>query len=238
MKNLLPSILAASSLLVMLGVRPAAATVLVSVSGSAPASSFASNTTSSGAGLQWRNDTTNGLRDVGQSFSVATNLSLNAITFQIASNSAPGTGVLNAAFNLSIFQVSPNNNTGIPSGAAISVQSGILTGLTATSLDWSKYVTFTLGTSVALTSGNTYAVMLDFTTQAANRNIVFQYNSPSSYVPGQMIISTNGTSYSLFDSSNRPDFVFYATAVPEPSTVVLGLLGVAFLVLRRRSRHA
>lgn len=229
MKNQLPSLIAASCLLVLTGVRPAAATVLVSVSDTAPTSSFASNTSTAG-GVQWRNNTASGLRDVGQSFLASTNLTLDSITFRLAPDAAPGAGALTAAFSVSIFQVS--SASGVPSGTALYTETGTMSGLTGTSSDFSKYVTFNL-TDVALTGGNYYAVMLYFPTQAANRNVTWQVSNSASYTGGMAIVSTDNTNYSGWGSGS--DLVFYATAVPEPSTVVLGLLGLAFVVLRRRA---
>ncbi len=118
---------------------------------------------------------------------------------------------------------------------ALYTETGTMSGLTGTSSDFNKYVTFNL-TDVALTGGSYYAVMLYFPTQAANRNVTWQVSNSASYTGGMAIISTDNTTYSGWGSGS--DLVFYATAVPEPSTVVLGLLGVAFLVLRRRSRRA
>lgn len=202
---------------------------LVTVGSSAPAASFASSTVSAG-GLQWRNDTINLRRDVGQSFLASSNVTLDAITFQLASNATPGSGALNAAFSLSLYQVT--SASAFPASPAILTESGSLTGLTGTTTDFSKYVTFDLA-NTALIAGNYYAVVLTFPSQVANQNVVWQVsNTAASYTSGQAIISTDGTTFSA-----NNDLVFFATAaVPEPAAASLWLAAAGVFAWKSRLR--
>lgn len=211
------------------------ATVLVSLDSAAPTDFFASATNAAG-GIQWRNDTTNGRRDVGQSFFTPTALTLDKITFQLITDAPPGAGASNASFTLSLYQVS--SATAVPSsGTAILTDTGTLPAFQGS--DTGKYITFDLA-STALAANSYYAIMLTFNTQSAAENVTFRIsNTPASYTGGQTIISTDGTTFTSY--STGADLVFYATAIPEPGTVGLALVAFCGLVpvLRRklRSRH-
>lgn len=228
MKTPLRTLVATLGLLAALVPGVGQAAVLVTTSTVAPSSSFASSTTQT-SGVQWRNDTANGRRDVGQSFQATSNLTLDSVTFRIAADAAPGSGAPNASFTLSLYQV--NSAGAFPSSSAILTETGTLTGLTDTSASWNRYVTFDL-TNTVLTSGNYYAVMLAFDSPAAARNLVWQVGPSGSYSGGQSIITTDGISYSSFGGGS--DLVFYATAVPEPTAAAFGLFGVGLVAWRSR----
>lgn len=208
------------------------ASVVVTTSLDEPVDYFASNATG-GGGMQWRNDTANGRRDLGQSFYVDSALDLGAVTYRIVGDASVGAGALNAAFTLSIYNVP--SASGVPTaGTAISTQSGTMAGLTGTSADFNKYVTFTLDNPVTLESGKYYAAILSFDNQLANQNIVWSVSGTTAVYPdGLLIKTTDGTT---FTTGN--DMVFYVTAIPEPSqfAALAGLLLAGFVVYRRKAR--
>ncbi|MDP0495121.1 MAG: hypothetical protein Q7Q73_02835 [Verrucomicrobiota bacterium JB024] len=207
-----------------------AASVVVTTSLDQPTDYFASNSTG-GAGLQWRNDTINGRRDLGQSFYTDTALSLSAVTYRIVGDSSVGSGALNAAFTLSIYEVA--SASAVPTaGTAISAQSGTMAGLTGTSADFNKYVTFTMDAPVSLEAEKYYAAILSFDDQVANQNIVWSVSTTTAVYPdGRLVLTTDGTT---FTTGN--DMVFYVTAIPEPSqtAAMIGLLVVGYVVYRRK----
>jgi len=205
------------------------ASVVVTTSLDEPVDFFASNSTG-GAGLQWRYDTTNGRRDLGQSFYTDSALSLSAVTYRLVGDSTPGAGSLTAAFTLSIYEVP--SAAGVPTaGTALSAQSGNMAGLTGTTADFNKYVTFTMDTPVALEADKYYAAILSFDSQAANQNIVWSVSTNTNVYPdGRLVLTTDGTNY-----STGTDMVFYTTAIPEPSqTAAIAGVFLAALVLYRR----
>lgn len=231
MKTPLRTLVATLGILAALVPGAVQATVLVTTGTAAPGSSFASSTVVAG-GVQWRNNTASGLRDVGQSFFVTDSLTLDSITFRLAPDAAPGAGALTAAFDISIYQVA--SSSGVPTAAPLYTETGNMAGLTGTSADFSKYVTFDL-TNVALTGGNYYAVILSFPTQVANQNVTWQVSGASpTYTGGMAIVSTDGTTFSGWGGGS--DLVFYATAVPEPTAAAFGLLGVGLVAWRNRRR--
>jgi hypothetical protein len=208
------------------------ATVLVSLDTAAPTDYFANSTAAAG-GIQWRNDTVNGRRDVGQSFFTPTALTLEKFTLQFTADASPGAGASNAAFTLSLYQVA--SASAVPTaGTAILTETGVLP--TFQSSDMGKYITFDMA-NTALAANSYYALILTFNTQAAAENIIFRIsNTPASYPGGQAIISTDGTTFSSY--STGADFVFYATAVPEPGTVALAVVAFVSLVpVLRRKLH-
>lgn len=215
----------------MAGLQTGHAALVVTNSTAAPTSYVVSSTVATG-GLAWRDDTVNGRRDVGQSFYAGSGFTLDSITFQLASNAAPQAGALGAAFTLSVYEVA--SASAFPTaGTAISTQTGTLTGLTGTSADFSKYVTFDMD-NIALTAGKYYTVMLAFDAVAVNRSLVWMVSgSSSTYPAGQCIITTDGTT---FTANN--DLLFYVTGVPEPGTISLLGAGAALFLLtsRRKAR--
>jgi len=208
------------------------AAVLVTLDTAAPTDFFASSTAAAG-GIQWRNDTTNGRRDVGQSFFTPTALTLDKITFQLATDAPPGAGASNATFTLALYQVS--SASAVPtSGTAILTETGTLPAFLST--DVGKYITFDFA-STTLTANSYYAIILTFNSQSAAENVTLRIsNTPTSYTGGQAIVSTDGTTFTSY--STGADFVFYATAIPEPGTVGLALVAFCGLVpaLRRKLR--
>jgi hypothetical protein len=177
-------LLAGLGLLAVLVPNDAAATVLVSTSDLAPVSYFAHSTERAG-GVQWRNSSTPGLRDPGQSFYVENDPLLDSIPFRLGPDAAPGAGALTAAFHVSIYEIAAAGS--VPFSEAFYTDSGTMTGLTGTPADFSKYVTFDLN-DVALQGGKSYTFNLSFPTRAVERQATFPVSGAAPDYTGGMVL--------------------------------------------------
>lgn len=133
-------------------------------------------------------------------------------------------------FSVSLYAVSG----GTPSGSAIaSTTPAVLSG-PETFADY----TFTFGPSVQLSANTTYAIV--FQPQVGSFNLavvpaIDGYTGPGGMPTGLIYSGTAGNSWTtMYDGQVRATIAVNATAIPEPSTAILSLLGVAVLLRARR----
>lgn len=187
------------------------------------------------AGYQWRNDSTNGRRDLGEVFFPAAALDLKAITLQLQSSS--GAGTKEAAFTLTVFRFSALSPA-VTVDEVVGSFSGTIPNATYAA---NTFITFDItGSNVKLQSGATYGFLLSFDEPAATRAMSFQFVNTANATPlGRRLESANGTTFSV--STTSLEFYIQATptAVPEPSSAALAggavALAAGFVVRRRRS---
>jgi len=199
------------------------AAVITTLSAAAPVGHVEeSYTTGTPIGLQWRNDTINGRRDLGQSFLVDEGFVFDSFSFQL--QQAVPSGTPGASFTVSIFE----NSTIFSVGIAKSTQTGTISGLTAGS-GAGSWLTFDIA-NLVVSSGFYYSIILSFDAQVANQTLNFNSISPGAYPGGAAWVSTNG---STFTSPGGQDLLFYVQSIPEPSTVAI-LISAAFVLAGTR----
>lgn len=185
------------------------------------------------SGLQWRNDTVNGRRDVGESFYAAGALTLEAFGLQVYPTNTVQSGDPGAAVTLSIFQSASATSIGTlyasEGGTFPSATPGTGAG------DW---LAFDL-TDLSLDGGYYYTMLVSFDVNAASRGLVLADVINSDYTAGQSW-QYDGTTYSRSGANDLNFYVQGVTAAPEPRSMALTLLGGAVALLawvRRRHRR-
>jgi MYXO-CTERM domain-containing protein len=216
------------------------AQVIVSTSATAPTENISnsfvvSDTTNST--WQWRYDTENGYRDLGQRFTAASDGVLDAITVQ--SYYTGGAGAVDSSFTLTVYSF-----TNTSSSAAIDQTLLTLTGTLPSDIITTKYfVTFDLPDTLDLESGVSYGFLLHFDNgPTSNQYISMAMGTSADYtIPeGSYRIENSGTyPPSSFTTSQTTSLEYYVQVIPEPSASTMALAAAAILavaVLQRRRR--
>ena len=127
------------------------------------------------------------------------------------------------------FGVSPGSSLGTLNGSTDPASSGIYT--------------YTPASDITLSPGKDYFIVLTSGTSVANGAYEWSYVNTSSYNPvggwitrSPYFYSANGSSWGA-SLGSYPQFAINATAVPEPSSSWLVLLGSGILVYVRRTLH-
>ncbi len=202
------------------------AAVLVSMNATAPSTNVeASYATGSPSGYQWRNNTADGLRDLGQSFLANTSFVMDSFSLQLNGNIQAG--VPGAGFTVTLFE--SVNQSSI--GSVLATEGGVMPSLTV-GTGAGQWMTFEIS-NVALTEGNYYTFILSFDTQAANRNQTFNTINPGTFTNGRAWQTTDGVTYTGLGS----DLFFYVQSIPEPGSVVLVVMGGASVLVSRLRRR-
>lgn len=221
------------------------AAVVVTTGTSLPSDVVFSNVaTSTNTTISWYNTVSSTEREIAQSFLASSSFTLDSITMLLndsgsAVGNGSGTGQTNtqgATFTISIYSSTTNRFDQSSTTQLVSSQSGTLptTGFTGSNVR-GNYITFDLGSNVALTSGLYYAFAFSFPTAATDRSLQFVVNGNT--------LSTTGYAYTFTNAASSPgswtanggnDYAFYLTAVPEPGTFALAGLGTLVLLIRRR----
>lgn len=237
----IPLLLCASLLCATVG----SAAVVVSTSDALPSNVVFSNVaTSTTTTISWYNTVNSTEREIAQSFQASSSFTLDSITMLLndsgsAVGNGSGTGNTNtqgATFTLTIYSSTTNRFDLSSTTQLVSSQTGTLptTGFTGSNVR-GDYITFDLGSNIALTSGLYYAFAFSFPTAATDRSLQFVVNGNT--------LSTTGYAYTFTNSASSPgswtanggnDYAFYLTAVPEPGTFALAGLGLMVLLIRRR----
>lgn len=238
--HLLP-LLSASLLSISVG----SAAVVVSTGSTLPSNVVFSNVaTSTNTTISWYNTVSSTEREIAQSFQASSSFTLDSITMLLndsgsAVGNGSGTGTTNtqgATFTVTIYSSTTNRFDLSSTVQTVSSQTGTLptTGFTGANVR-GNYITFDLGSNVALTSGLYYAFAFSFPTAATDRSLQFVVNGNT--------LPTTGYAYTFTNSASSPgswvanggnDYAFYLTAVPEPGAFALAGLGMLVLLIRRR----
>lgn len=184
------------------------------------------------------NGYTGSRRDIGQTFSLSSAITLDKITLQIAGVSAGAPG---AAFTLYLYQF--NTTSDLTAASTVGSWSGTLpdsSSLTVATYTYNNgtvgpYLTFDIP-DVALSSG-CYGFVLSFTSLASNEQLSFWTKGGGAYSGGQEI-QTDTVGATTFTNSNGNDMLFYIQSVPEPGSRNLSagaiFMSLFFLLWRRR----
>jgi hypothetical protein len=166
-----------------------------------------------------------------------------------------GTGTNSAGYTLNSIQLEMTDATGSPNGFTVMLYTGGnfpfdgSIGSSIATLDGSLnpaaggLYTYTPDTSLTLSPGTDYFIVLTAGTTVANGAYDWSYASTSSYNPSGHwgVIGAAGSSNgSVWHSvlGEFPQFDINATPVPEPGVLSLsGLGGLAFLCHRRKSKQ-
>jgi hypothetical protein len=193
-------------------------------------------------GVRW-DTTSSSHRDVLQVFTTTTDASLGSFTFKLNNQTTPA-GLLNAGYTIKIYQVSSASSFPGSSDVPLATDTGTWTLPTGT--EALSYITFSLGSRVALTANTSYAFEIGFNSSGSGRNFLISTNggdngfysggvaASATYTYDATVAGTPGA-WTTFST----DYVFYtnATAVPEPSTTAAWMAGMAIMFAGfRRSR--
>ncbi|MDR1283004.1 MAG: hypothetical protein LBK99_19605 [Opitutaceae bacterium] len=219
-----------------------------------PADNLVASFTPTGTdGRAWRADpgvSTDGWRDIGQSFTATQDASFDAISFFVSSgvNTSAANACMETPFTLTIYSFASDLS------ASSATVLGTLSGKTpATAIAKNDYLVFDVSAvNIQMKAGNAYGVLLHFDEPAANRGIALGFQigaAGTTACPGGLVLerlndTSTGAAGPLTTATANRAFEFYVqgTPVPEPATVA-SLLGAAALALGcacrlRRSRHA
>ncbi len=222
-------------LTVMASVTPALEAALIVTQSSLPPSDQPlivshAQTPTSGYALHYQTATTS-RRDVGQSFTLSSDVTFRSITFYAYSVQAQAPG---SSFTLTIYEADARGSAPkSPNATAIFWEQGQL----PIDLDVG-YLNLTLSKGVKLSSGKYYSVVLNFNDYATNRQIGLGVASDNAFDGvrwGSDSLGENFTSSGM--NNTKVVFYAYAEAIPEPgATALLSLAGgaVALGWLKRR----
>lgn len=216
----------------------AIADVSTAVSTTAPMDAYLSNILGTSSSIQWKNqNVTDGPRDVGQTFKLTESVALSGITFQVKQNRD---GSYDSEFRLSIFAFA-DESAFAPNGVALYQETGRLPSVAFSD---KQYLTFTLSQPLTLGPGQ-YGIQLSLLNSKSRNDVNFYTGSATNYPDGiGFLYDASGPDssfvYSAIGGSSGADlnFFLHAKAIPEPTTLSLGLLllaGGAAWTLRGRS---
>lgn len=159
-------------------------------------------------------------RDLGQTFLVTGSapLSVGAITVWARD---VGSAVPNSGFTLEIWSFS--NAADAEGDTLVTSQAGVFPGGLTTGNGVNRYWTFDIA-DVLLSTGQHYGYMLSFDAEAANRSVNLVEEFAGSFANGSQINRNNDGNWGVVSGDQE----FYIVAVPEPSTIVLTGVAVAF----------
>lgn len=197
----IPSLFFALALLVPLF--PGRAEVTVNLAAEPPASDVVILQTQTDAGLGWRNETSEGRRDLGQSFRAPRDFDLDAVTFRLNGNVQPG--LPGAEFTLTVYSVA-TAGSGPGSRQPLSVQQGHIPRLPA-GRGLGEYLTFQID-PVSLRAGEFYLVMLALAEPGPQRSLVLEATTRE-FAEGAAY-EDKGDGIKSFNA----DLVFYLQATP------------------------
>jgi len=193
--------------------------VLNSVVEPVPEALLSQNT---GSNFQWRNSSA-GQRIIGQSFFAPRNFTLDKVALKLGTTT--GSGFYGASFTIKIFATT--SKTAPPSGAPVTIQSGVIPG----SLQGSNsYLMFDLD-DVFLPSGKFYVITFTLDLPAANRDQHLLLSTTDAYPLGCMFQSTDGISYSAaandlqFYLINAPLSIDVASTAPTTNAAISQEIG-------------
>lgn len=226
-------------LLLAIAFFPLAATagVVTSISETAPDDAYISVTQGTSNSI-WKNNSPNsgGIRDIGQTFKLTEEMTFSAITFKVFQNRS---GSYGSEFRLSILPFADAGATS-PNGAALHQENGFLPSV---AIPQGHFLTFTLSNPITLAPGQ-YGVQLSLLNIGTANDMNFYTGRATNYPDGAGFHHTNTGPdltmiYEPAGGVNGADFNFFihAAAIPEPTSLSLGLLllgGGAAWHLRRR----
>lgn len=167
---------------------------------------------------------------IGQTFTTLANVGgyqLNAVTVQVN-----GTALTARTFNVRVGEVN-NVNATLTQYNSSTTESGTLAANTAAANSW---ITLTLDTPIMLAASTGYGFDLSM---VSGSNTTWLGNSVSVYAGGVRFADTTASTNTglVRDSSGNRELAFHLdiVAVPEPSTALLGGLGLLALLRRRRA---
>jgi len=175
--------------------------------------------TSAGVGSQTGHDVKQA-RNQGQTFTITQNGTIDLIAINFEAFVPTG----NANFTFNFFQVVSATN---PTMVGSVIDSLTVTAADITALGFSSGNTGTLVfdvTDTAVTANSTYAWQLITNSSDANHIIKLRRNTNNDYTDGQAFGTTGGAT----------DYHFGVYNIPEPTTALLGGLGLLALLRRRR----
>jgi hypothetical protein len=158
-------------------------------------------------------------RDQGQTFTITQNGTIDLIAINFEGFSSSG----NAAFTFNFFQVVSATN---PTMVGSVIDSLTVGAANITALGFANGAQGTLVFDVAntaVTVGSTYAIQFDTNLADTNPVIKWRRDNAGSYSGGQS-----------FGTAAAPDYHFGVYNIPEPSSALLGGLGLLALLRRRR----
>ncbi|MFA5688044.1 MAG: PEP-CTERM sorting domain-containing protein [Kiritimatiellales bacterium] len=200
--------------------------VIVSVVSNIPTDNVLIGNATGTAGLGWRNNGTDPVREIGQSFLASMDTIMDS--FSLKAGGGVGAGASGAGFSVTIY----SNSVDTTLGTAISTQTGTYL-TTSDGVSSGAWITFDLEDNINLYSGNYYTFTLtwdDPAVPAKNQNF-FHQNTGSTFSEGRLW-QNNGSSWA---ASGVADFVFVVQAIPEPvSAGLLTIGGVALMFFRKR----
>ncbi|MDR1279721.1 MAG: PEP-CTERM sorting domain-containing protein [Opitutaceae bacterium] len=222
----------------------AAPDVTVSFSATAPSENIVASITADipSNNYAWHKSASDQFRDIMQTFSVDTNVTLDKFTFLIWADWYSGNraALENAEFNVSLVTIPAQGASVTPTQTIATWTGRMPTPLPEnSSSEWynGKYITFEVP-DTSLSAGTLYGLVFSFVNPAANQgmNLAIRYGA----TPGVYYKDSTHTDW----TNSNNGLIFYAlsargTSIPEPSTSALltGAVILASLVFLRRHRR-
>ncbi|WP_157836966.1 hypothetical protein [Geminisphaera colitermitum] len=240
-----PAFVFAAVLLFILGTTSARAAnpeATLSATTLKPANNLVASFTPTGTdGRGWRADTSassDGWRDVGQSFTATHDATFDSIAFFVSSglNTTTANACKETPFTLTIYSFA--SDLSASSATVLKTLSGETPAIAIAKND---YLVFDVSeANIRLKAGNVYGVLLHFDEMAASRSITLGFQigatGTTAYAGGLALERLNNTGTgalgTLVTATANRAFEFYVqgTPVPEPATVA-SLLGATVLAL-------
>lgn len=216
------SILGIMSVLLLGGIAPASAAVIVTNTNTAPTTDIVLEQVPAGAfnfNYAWGNT-----YELGQSFYTTDALSITSLTISFATFQSPG--ALSKPFTLNIYKTTSASEAPSP-GSLLTTQAGNLPA----SLTANTFLTFTLEAPVLLDSNEYYIFMLVSSTPSSTVNIPLY--ATDSFADNSFTWYKDTGDYGRYTTRSMTMYL-QGTVIPEPSTVMLLMSALGMLTLFRR----